>query len=530
MSNKSESSTSEVIVVLAPSGRDAELAVQVLNESALDAEACRDGLDLCRRIQKGCGAVIIAEEALTTQSVNQLQSELRKQDSWSDLPIILLTSADVVRANEIFSQSGNISLLERPFSRLTLVRACEVALRARRKQYLTRSLLEDLKTAKDAADRANFAKTQFLANMSHEIRTPIGAIMGFIDLILEKDAPEETSLHYMSIVKRNSEQLLRLIDDILDLSKVEAGKLTIEHFQFRLPDFLADICSVMELKASEKGIRFHLSFTTPIPDQIRTDSTRLRQIISNVVGNAIKFSDKGAVGVSVSFDNSKLEFRVKDDGIGLTNEQQSRLFHPFTQGDSSTTRKFGGTGLGLVLSKKLSEALGGELYIADSQPNKGSTFVFSIAPMLPDSVQLVGEESIRFDKPTDNPLKKSQVLKGLRVLVVEDSLDNQILIQTYLRSYGAEIHLASDGQEGVDTALKENFDVVLMDVQMPRLDGHEATRKLRGSSYSKPIIALTAHAMAEEKKKCFQSGFTDYLTKPIQAARLVDTLSRYAYH
>jgi len=522
-----QSQSSHTVYVLAPTANDSAVAVDVLRSAGIAAAACTEIETLCERIIAGCGAVIISEEALTTATSEMLQEILDKQEPWSDLPIILLTSADVVRATEIFSRSGNISLLERPFSRLTLIRSTQVALRARAKQYEVYTLMQALQKSKDEAERANLAKSQFLANMSHEIRTPIGAIMGFIDLIKNSNELRQENFDYMRIIDRNSQQLLRLIDDILDLSKVEAGKMIIEQLPFQFSDFLADFISNMRFKAAEKGLQFRAEVKRPIPDLIISDPVRLRQILSNVVGNAIKFTDQGSVELHIDFENPTLRFTVSDTGIGLSPAQAAKLFQPFAQADSSTTRKFGGTGLGLVLSRKLAQALNGSLELVSSSPGFGSTFSIIVEPTYPPEMKMVTQRELAAESTQRSGRDDSEILRGLKVLVIEDSPDNQLLVAAYLRKTGARITLRSNGLEGIEAALKDSYDVLLMDVQMPVMDGHEATQKLRRYNYSKPIIALTAHAMNEEKMRCLASGFTDYLTKPIQKVQLIGVLSRY---
>ena len=386
---------------------------------------------------------------------------------------------------------------------------------------------EELNHSKNEAERANASKTEFLAHMSHEIRTPIGAILGFADLMKNPTNSLDDNRNYMLIVERNSQQLLRLIDEILDLSKVEAGQMTIENIEFSLADMLADFISVKTLKAEEKGIKFRFNPVTPIPNVICSDPCRLRQILDNIVGNAIKFTEKGEVELRVAFANSRLKFTVKDTGIGISEIQESRLFQPFSQADASTTRKFGGTGLGLLLSRRLAESLGGTLEFVSSK-GPGSTFSAEIKSELLPQAKLVGkaELSVIGGGLTDFQASR-QALRGLKVLLIEDSPDNRLLITLYLQREGAEVQSASDGAEGVQLALSENFDVLLMDIQMPILDGHEATKKLRLAKYTKPIIALTAHAMKEEHAKCSASGFTEFLTKPIRKDILIEVLSRY---
>jgi CheY-like chemotaxis protein/anti-sigma regulatory factor (Ser/Thr protein kinase) len=262
-----------------------------------------------------------------------------------------------------------------------------------------------------------------------------------------------------------------------------------------------------------------------LPDVVNSDPTRIRQILTNVVGNAIKFTDKGSVVLRVSFVDETLAFEAVDTGRGITKEQAEKLFQPFAQGDASTTRKYGGTGLGLVLTRRLSEALGGSFELVSSQPGVGSRFISSIRVRVPERARLV--RALGFASETIRNVGVQGMLSDLRVLLVEDSPDNQALFSIYLNRAGAKIDIASDGQRGVEMALSEGYDVVLMDVQMPIMDGITAVRTLRSSGYDTPIIALTAHAMKEEKIRCLEAGYTGFLSKPIQRAELVDALAKF---
>lgn len=390
----------------------------------------------------------------------------------------------------------------------------------------SQTLLEE---RSNEVQRASQYKSDFLANMSHEIRTPLGAILGFLNLLKDSVYTEEEKNTYMVIVERNSKQLLSLIDDILDLSKVESGKMTIETIQFSLVDMLTDFSSLMTLKSAEKGIHFQVITETLIPDLIYSDPVRLRQVLGNMVGNAIKFTESGSVQMSISYANPVLAFTITDTGIGISKDQSIKLFKPFTQANSSTTRNFGGTGLGLVLSRRFTESLGGKLELVKSEDGIGSTFLVEIKSILLPQAKLVGKEALtdRSQIISTDFKKHSHTLAGLKILLVEDSLDNQMLISLLLKNEGALVKSAHNGAQGVALALAGNFDVILMDIQMPILDGHEATIQLRRAKYSKPIIALTAHAMKEERTKCLASGFTEFLTKPIQNELMITLLANF---
>ncbi|RYZ52115.1 MAG: response regulator, partial [Proteobacteria bacterium] len=383
----------------------------------------------------------------------------------------------------------------------------------------------EIRLAREAADDANSAKSAFLANMSHEIRSPLGAIMGFVGLLKDEQISTEETQEYLGVIERNSHQLLRIIDDILDLSKVEAGKMLIEQIDFSLLEVLADFSSLMGFRARENGIDFTLRADTPLPDPVTSDPTRVRQILSNIVGNAIKFTKKGLVELIVSYADDKLRFVVKDSGVGISSEEANRLFKAFGQADASTTRKFGGTGLGLVLTKRLSQALGGDFWLESSEVGVGSVFIAEIHIEKPADFKFIHGSRFKFTtQPVVPRQQDNTLLVGKSILVVEDSPDNQMLLRVLLTRYGAKVEIAEDGLMGVEKAMTDAFDIVLMDVQMPRMDGYEAVTFLRSKHYSVPIIALTAHAMIEEREKCLSVGYTDFLSKPIDRSKLLELL------
>lgn len=384
---------------------------------------------------------------------------------------------------------------------------------------------KEIEKARRDAELANQAKSQFLANMSHEIRTPLGAIMGFASLLKDPSLQQEQREGFLAVIERNSAQLARIVDDILDLSKVEAGMLLIENIDFSLPEMISDFTSLMGFKAREKGIEFRSRATTPLPKTINTDPTRLRQILTNVVGNAIKFTEQGSVEMRCSYGDGFLEFEVQDTGRGLTEEESSALFQPFVQADSSITRKYGGTGLGLTLSRALSEALGGNFTLRSSEYGKGSTFCVRVRAESLDHNQ--SSQDLALEAAEVKAAPDRGELAGLNILLVEDSPDNQALLSIFLGRAGARTDIASDGAQGCKMALMKKYDVILMDVQMPVMDGMTAIKKLRSENYQGTVIALTAHAMREEKVRCLNAGFDDFLSKPVTREDLIRMLSKY---
>jgi signal transduction histidine kinase/CheY-like chemotaxis protein/HPt (histidine-containing phosphotransfer) domain-containing protein len=385
---------------------------------------------------------------------------------------------------------------------------------------------QELNAAKEIAETATRSKSEFLANMSHEIRTPITAIVGFADMMLDPDQTQSDRVDGLQTIRRNAKHLLDVINEILDLSKIEAGKMTVERIATELPQLLSDVMSVMRPRALEKGLELNLRFSDRIPRSLITDPVRAKQILMNLIGNALKFTERGRVEVCVSLDPvaQALSFEIVDTGIGISEDQISKMFQPFAQGDSSTTRRFGGTGLGLTISKRLAQMLGGDITVR-SVVGVGSTFTAYLAGAGDGAGECCKLEDALVI-PHAEPYQVMEAISG-RVLLAEDGKDNQRFISAMLRKAGVNVVLARNGRVAVEKALSESFDLILMDMQMPELDGYAATSQLRARGYSPPIIALTAHAMAEDRAKCIQAGCTDYLKKPIDRKLLIETVARY---
>jgi len=389
---------------------------------------------------------------------------------------------------------------------------------------------EAMRSAKEAAEASSNAKSAFLANMSHEIRTPLNGILGFADVLLNQiDGDEKERRDYLHVIHDSGRHLLDLINDVLDLSKIESGQMEVERVHCSPHEIIASTISILRVRAAERGLSLDYFWKSEIPETIHTDPARLRQILMNLIANAIKFTEVGSVQVAARIrtaaEGPQLVVDVIDTGVGIPADSIERIFEPFVQADTSITRRFGGTGLGLSISRRIARLLDGELTV-NSEPGRGSIFSVSVSTGSLDGVrwqQGSVSDLIRNRNP-DEATKSRRVLPPSRILLVEDGVTNRNLMKVVLGNAGATVRCAENGQVGVDAAGEESFDLILMDMQMPVMDGYSATREMRRMGLKTPIIALTAHAMAGDERKCRDAGCSGYLTKPIEPRRLLDAV------
>ena len=499
-------------------------------ETLVKAESDRLAKAIERRGENGDTAVVLATDQATQnmKTIRDLFEQMRSEETF--LLHQRTAKAQAEAGNRIWAFGGMaVAVL--------LGMALSYALVLEFESHVRRGE-KDLQEAKLAAETANQTKSTFLASMSHEIRTPMTAIIGFADLLLRPNLSDHDRLRYVDTVRRQGQHLLSLVNDILDLSKIEAGKMEVEKIACPPIQVINDVINLLRPRATEKQVSLDAQYVGPCPELIKSDPTRLRQILTNLVANAIKFTDRGSIRLFVqlapSADGvSRLQFRITDTGAGMSPDQVKALFQPFKQADKSTTRKYGGTGLGLVIAKQFAQMLGGDVSVA-SQLGAGSTFVVEIATGPLEGTRLI-------ERPQDQPRAKIDPPKEVvgsssrfsgRILLAEDSLTNQQLISLYLKEAGAEVSVAENGRvacDMVNAAAKSRlpFHLVLMDMEMPEMDGCEATKQLRNDGHKLPIIALTANAMSADRDQCLTSGCNAFATKPIDWPRVLDLIGGY---
>jgi CheY-like chemotaxis protein len=511
-----------------------------LTDEGYEVLAAYDGQQALQVARAEHPDVILLDIMMPEMDGIEVCRHLKVDHDLRSIPVIMVSAKD--EEDDIIAglDAGAQDYVAKPFSFPIVAARVRSAVRIKADHDTIAEMNLRLEEAKQQAEFASQSKSEFLANMSHEIRTPMTAILGFSETLLEPDLAESDRLIAVHTIHSNGEHLLGIINDILDLSKVEAGKMNVERIACSPCKLIAEVASLMRVRARAKGLPFEIEYVGSVPETIQSDPTRLRQILINLIGNAIKFTETGSVRLITHLADAEgeplIQFDVVDSGIGLTDEQVARLFQPFSQGDSSTTRRFGGTGLGLTISKRFAGLLGGDITVVDSAEGIGTRFRATAATGPLEGVRMI-----------ENPMEATTVegeivqraaridrtdLQGCSILLAEDGPDNQRLISHILKRAGAEVTVVENGKQASEAALEafdggNPFDVILMDMQMPVMDGYEAAARLRKKDYTGPIIALTAHSMGGDREKCIKAGCDDYTTKPINRAKLIEIIRRY---
>ncbi|HEY2796713.1 MAG TPA: hybrid sensor histidine kinase/response regulator [Thermoanaerobaculia bacterium] len=503
------------VLVLAPSGRDGELAVRVLSEAGIGAVACGDTIGLRNEIERGAGALLLTEETLTPKAIGELAEILGGQLPWSDLPLLVMSvgagrSETIAAAIRQLAERADITLLDRPTRKVTLISAVQAALRARRRQYEVRDLVYELERGVRERDR-------FLAMLSHELRNPLAAILTAIELMEQK---ELTVLgRERAVVNRQARVLSRLVDDLLDLSRLTLGKIAIAGAPVDLTEVVERSVEAHRPAAEGLGIELALELRGRRLT-VRGDAVRLEQVMNNLLANALKYTPRGgSVAVQLSSNEGSGEIRVIDTGVGIDAKVLPRVFDPFTQADETIDRSQGGLGIGLTLVRHIVELHGGTVSAESDGRNTGSTFVVYLPAVRETAAAAPTPASAAFRPRAPR-----------RILVIEDNADLRDGLKRLLEQVGHEVFASPDGEDGVVKALARHPDVVLVDIGLPKLDGYKVAARLKPELSDSLLVAVSGYGSQQDRRRAFDAGFHYHLTKPITLRALLDVLDHVPGH
>ncbi|MEK6336895.1 MAG: ATP-binding protein [Acidobacteriota bacterium] len=513
----------ETILILAPAGRDGELAARFISEASLASNICESMEELCDEMVNGAGLVFLTREALTRDALDCVARAIATQPAWSDIPIILLTSGgggespNDSAALIAFGNAANVTLIERPVRVMTLLTSIEAALRARRRQYQVRDLLESEHEAVAAAEKANRLKDEFLATVSHELRNPLNVVLGYSEILLRTpQIGDSPSLRQMTeALKRNAQSQSQLINDLLDLSRLQMGKISLNRETVWLSAMIENAVETVRTEADGKNITIAINESNEALF-VEADPLRLQQVTWNLLNNAVKFTPAGGqVNISLTTEDESAVLVIQDSGQGIQPDFLPHVFEMFRQGDASTVRRQSGLGIGLALVRRLVELHGGSVAADSKGTDQGASFTIRLP--LKQQAEL-------------EPLPTSGIVKGrlagMNVLMIDDSEDTIAMLKILLEIDGATVTSARNGGEALRIAAAANFDVILSDISMPEMDGFEFLRRLRQipGRTDVPVLALTGFGQAEDIARADAAGFASHLTKPLEVDGLTEIL------